>query len=921
MEEQKIFLKENESVMTNNVESSINVGLFTKNRLLPGENLSDTLSLFEQYNKERDNCSKFRLIATINPVCSNVLYNMKSEIMIDEGSDSCRVIADSNSSDNTITKEWLDEHYGNTKIVNTVNDINYKQAIKDTEYSHPQNGKFIYHCGVDIFDNHMLRSKGFIHINKTNDEDKTAYNTINDTLRDETGKQISEDIYVKVDSEQSDRKVPLHIYTSENLLSFQDAFAERCKEKDGWWGFTNPGNIDIPNSVNNNVNINRMMANNKACEFIDLYPDRSLFSFNPKFNKAKKRIEKNWDYCITYPYAKDCDVINDICGGQNQAVRATIKKVISPSASELLQCSSYFKHNLKVGDFVYFYYYEPRTVAPYSVQDEKIVGTKKVTFQRFQTKVKVMSLGDANGEQKDRIFSVKYDSISAIYKMFVDDGCFYKKISHGAECQYYLRKFKKIKALGEDGEKREPRSDINKIAFAQNIYGDDVSQILFTDDIDIEGLLDYNGRPITEIFLTVIKRNSGHKDWYEKGVTSGSTIEFSHCFGKVTSGVDLGGIEDEPKDYNVHCLHNIDWAKSKDLAAPKEEKAIENTEFIWGEAVENMPKVLEDDITIDDDIFCGDIVEFDPYNYLETVVCNVCHRFNTAQRESLNPEFRNIYQTVLVSDDYDSANGTKNAFSTELRYINHLENGTSPVENIETMETIKHLFYGNIAPEGYYYKPHIRIQVRETDGDSHFAEAKYINYGKAKVSVRPNFTNIEIEVPVNYGFYYGDYIAMYDKIDGITQWGEIVGVSGNTISLKFDGRPLGNSLSQVKENVMPYSASRRFFAFWTEYNVPTFAKYVQATNKFYWKNITPPSEIIRDSEIYDMPFANGRFYVQKNANFFLRRQDPTGKYGLSIPINNMSYSSQMANFMVTGYDPIDLSEVVDMLDKLLNTCY
>ena len=36
--------------------------------------------------------------------------------------------------------------------------------------------------------------------------------------------------------------------------------------------------------------------------FIDLYPDRSLFSFIPKENKSRNRLENNWDYCLTYPF-------------------------------------------------------------------------------------------------------------------------------------------------------------------------------------------------------------------------------------------------------------------------------------------------------------------------------------------------------------------------------------------------------------------------------------------------------------------------------------------------------------------------------------------------------------------------------------------------------------------------------------------
>jgi hypothetical protein len=46
--EQKLFLERNRSVFSNDVERTINVGLSTKTRLLPNDNVSDNFSLFEQ---------------------------------------------------------------------------------------------------------------------------------------------------------------------------------------------------------------------------------------------------------------------------------------------------------------------------------------------------------------------------------------------------------------------------------------------------------------------------------------------------------------------------------------------------------------------------------------------------------------------------------------------------------------------------------------------------------------------------------------------------------------------------------------------------------------------------------------------------------------------------------------------------------
>ena len=158
--EQNIFLERNRSEFSNDVENAINVALSTKTRLLPNDNASDNFSLFEQYNKERDECNKFRLVLSVNPICSNVLFNAKTEIVINEGSSACTSLYDGNVS--------LNKSEYAPKACNTKASIKYLDAIRNTEYSHKDNGGFVYHCGLNIFNNHMLRKKEFVHINKMN---------------------------------------------------------------------------------------------------------------------------------------------------------------------------------------------------------------------------------------------------------------------------------------------------------------------------------------------------------------------------------------------------------------------------------------------------------------------------------------------------------------------------------------------------------------------------------------------------------------------------------------------------------------------------------------------------------------------------------------------------------------------------------
>jgi hypothetical protein len=69
------------------------------------------------------------------------------------------------------------------------------------------------------------------------------------------------------------------------------------------------------------------------------------------------------------------------------------------------------------------------------------------------------------------------------------------------------------------------------LAFAGTVYGDEVSQIVFTDDINIDNLTDNRGYPLTELYFTVLKANRGHKEWYEENDYDGSNAGKHSSYG------------------------------------------------------------------------------------------------------------------------------------------------------------------------------------------------------------------------------------------------------------------------------------------------------------------------------------------------------------------------------------------------------
>ena len=693
------------------------------------------------------------------------------------------------------------------------------QALRDTEYTHPKlfedEEPYVYHCGVDIFNNHRLRANDFVYIDKVGEENSgsTTFNTLWDVVRDREGNTVVETVSY-VNSAETD----VHIYSVDSVMSMQEAFVNRIEEDNGWFGFTNKTDIDIPNAIVNDeeVSINKVMNNNKACEFIDMYPDRSLYSFIPKVNKYRNRIEKNWDYCITYPAVSDYEKYNEVVGlpsdlaieDGGSSVKIIEHKVIkSPKGSMSIRMKTMFKHTLKPNDIVKLYY--------------KIGG--QLTLNNRM--VKVLSVGDSEGNDSDTYFTIRYSDIAQHFNIETNEsgntkelvydgegefnGFYYKKSINNIDCQYYLRKFKKI--LNDDGN--ELASDVNKLAYGENIYGDRLAQVVFTDDIDVDGLFDNNGRPLTEIYFTTIKRNSGHTIWYGNGDITNESVEFSHCFGKVTSGFDF---PEEVDKYNVRKIHNITGID-------------EITKEVLG--IVDSPECLEDDITIDgayvndefnQDEFYGDIVEMNPLDYSETVLAVVQHRFNTAQRETVDDNYKNILYDRLQYDDYDNEIiSDATGFTIISGYCNEY-NGQK--------------FNGNLNPEGYFYNPFTKIKIRE--------ESDTVS-SVIGTELRCTINGNSITTEINYNIMNGDALCFYNTKTKESEWYTVKQSSGVTVEF-YDTLPTENIIV-IKTNE----------------GVPIYAKYIPESHTFIWKGILEYSELGSDYDLYDMPFANGAFIFRK----------------------------------------------------------
>lgn len=824
MDRVKILLGEKSHKLGVNVDNHVGLSLVDERRIMPPTDYTATIDAYERYFAEKDASDKYRLSFTINPICSNILFNVITEPVYMEGSDEVLVFlkdgAKGNGDEVALPQamvDYLKKAKGEDRpsTGSTTRDI----LIHDTGFSHKDIGPVVYHCGYDIFDNHfLLRKDGFFIINSGGTDQ--YFNTIRDTLRGRDARPIKDKVFIMNGNKTlNDSERPMHVYYYDGVNSYYSSTVENLIERDGWFGFLNKVSMPVVNyrtRGGNDVIINKCMNNDPAYGQIDMYPGRDLYSFVPKYNPYRRREENNWDFCITYPYKYD-DKIGDtdlayIKGGLlcKNEFHADIE---SEQSSVFFETA--IRNGFNTGELVKM---------SFLGNDGRVYETANPVLIR--------SVGE-NG----RTFAVRMDGIfNEIFEKTSDRS--YKKrpvrevrvsrYSNGIKCEYHIRRFKKIE-LDFDNQ-------IMKMAFSQNAYTDQIAQIVCNGDVITTGLKDNLGRPVSELFLTVVKNNEGHEKWYEDNVFVGDDITYSHCFGKVSAGLDLSE-EDFCKEYNVHRIHSID---DED----------ENSNILLQRGITKSPKKLCDDITIKDEDFLGDIVEYSPGDVSERVLEPVYYRFNTAQREVVNnAEYGNFNFSEMTADDYDF-----NIFNVESKPYS--QNG-----NI------------NLIPEGYYYNPHYRIKIHE------FSDVVNQGYNRRIVFTKEKRVsdNIYTFTPsAHYFIQTGDTIYSYTKVGGnvtVGPKGTVTETGDTTFTVDFESAySAGNSAIYRENSEKPGGA--------IELN--------DGTGRYLWRDMVKSSEISPDSGLYDSVFTNGAHYFHKNITFYLRRQDPDMRYGIGAEPNDVA---------------------------------
>ena len=910
----KIFLQSHLSKKSSNTSNGVNVQFKGRRKLLPTNDVSEIVSQYDQYLLERESCNKIRLTCQVNPICTNVLFNPITEIVRYEGSNNVELL---NYLDENTDLKNTDLLYKDTKVLcsSSSSSNHHTNAIRDTQLSNTKNG-FIYYCGLDILNNHLIRSNTFKTICRC-DKVSEVFNTIGDTMRDVSGNQVIETLYFPVSSSVEGHKkdVEAHIYRYDDILQFDESISNRLiKKYDGWVGFYNRSKIKSYSNFENGdiMDIERPIMYKNGGDFIEMYPDRSLYSFVPKFNKYRNRIEKNWEYCITYPSSSTTEGFESIINGDLKSLKAIYFDENSQGDNGGSQLVIYgiTKHGLKVGDFVNIYntYIEDgktvNEVVAYSAEVTNVVDDYIFILQGISSTIsdtwcylsdmtkkendnETLYYNDVGYKNHSNKYLTKSGSDTKYYiinnkYVNLDDkaqNISYKKVVNGVECDYYVRVFEKVpnfknasavtsseydiykndsELIHEYQDKKyDFESHVSRLAFAKNIYGDDVGEIVFTDDIDISNLIDNLGRPISTLSIMFFKSNKGYKEWYgfytqedikknDKRIDINSdNVTYSHCFGMLTCGYETSDESICNSDIDsIYTINNI-GESSQGISISKLNKG--RGDYYY-----------DTEIAYDvDKKFYGDICCYDGYNIVEESIQPIMHRFNTAQRESSNSLSNVFYQKFnydnIIYDDYD---------------IN--QNFTIKTDVVKNV---------NQKKEGYYYKPFYPIEIK-TFGSLNSVSPDFLKIIGIKKYDGENGRYYSISTLSYHYLSPGDKSMIYDTEQD--KYYTLVTIKNNESNYKkfyfvaYDEK----GTEKVDLDISDYSKFKLFKI--DNLEVSSHASLLKdGTCRFVWRDLynngfSPTSA--KSTEEY--PFTNGAFYINKRIDIYVRRQDPYGVYGL-----------------------------------------
>lgn len=456
---------------------------------------------------------------------------------------------------------------------------------------------------------------------------------------------------------------------NENNIQAKTILSSGIFEKDGWVGYYN----DEPDE-------DALQFNDNKSALCDFSP------FDPGYDRLRMLDsdgKQNYLLKITYPF-ESVDNVEIVKGLQLKNGVPIIEKFsIELNGRLYTGFRTAMNHGLSEGDRIQLINFIDLT-SP---------NTLNLTTKNY----KVFKLGNVTNNKKLRTFVIDVNPADI---NFTIGGSTIKRVVKDKPSQYYVRRYKSLTVDYKD-------YDLYPAAYGVSYFNDDVAAFNFKKDIDVKGLVDNLGRPLSQLYLSIIKNDrdsdpTSINTQYWNSVlneTSLSSTITTNSDGSTRFWTTISAGYDLENDVNVN--YNI--------------RSYGDTNYL--------PSTYYETIDESDETFDGDIVEYNENELFERSLEAIYHRVNTIYREYLNaikPEYENKKEGYIY-----------NPFNTiQIRefanYINPVVNLQSIIDkfNITTLSEVTELrksfqipdYATEISPNVYKWRDLLDIGFIDSSG-------------------------------------------------------------------------------------------------------------------------------------------------------------------------------------------------------------
>jgi hypothetical protein len=385
----------------------------------------------------------------------------------------------------------------------------------------------------------------------------------------------------------------IKIYEDENNnIKTKDILSSAIFEKDGWIGYYN----DEPDE-------DALQFNDNKSALCDFYP------FDPGYDRLKmldSDNKQNYLLKILYPHSnKDIVLVKNNAGKSLKDGVPVIEQFnVESNGSLYVGFRTAMNHGLNAGDRIQLLNFIDLTSS----------NELKLTTKYFR----VFRTGNQNNNNKLRSFVIEINPLDINFTLGVSS---VKRVVKDKPSQYYVRQYRSITVDYKD-------YDLYPAAYGVTHYNDDVAAFNFKTDIDVSNYVDNLGRPLTELYLGIIKNDndsdptSVNSQYWINSVSGLSSTLNTRFWTPISAGYDLEN--DTNVNYNIRSYGDQTYT----------------------------PSTYYENIDESDEFFDGDIVEYNENELLERTLENVYHRVNTVYREylnSINPALDNKIEGYIYS--------------------------------------------------------------------------------------------------------------------------------------------------------------------------------------------------------------------------------------------------------------------------------